>query len=165
MFPNPACLNLQQRFERFKRWRFLTQVVQARKHFSDGLQASLQAAQAMLISGNCHCGPVCYQKSLAAGCAMGSGIECITKVLSDSVFVGCALASTIGFRQLLPLKTCLDACSNRLQTASNPQAIWIEAQTSLWRRKSWFEPAYKRLAWASRTNQTELGTLPKPNRF
>jgi hypothetical protein len=59
----------------------LAQAVQARKYFSDGLQAGLQAAQAMLISGNCHCGLVFYQKSLAAGCAMGSGIECITKVL------------------------------------------------------------------------------------
>jgi hypothetical protein len=58
VFPNPACLNLQQRFELFKRWRFLTQAVQAMKYFSDGLQAGLQAAQAMLISGNCHCGPV-----------------------------------------------------------------------------------------------------------
>jgi hypothetical protein len=58
VFPNPACLNLQQRFERFKRWRFLAQAVQARKYFSDGLQAGLQAAQAMLISGNCHCRPV-----------------------------------------------------------------------------------------------------------
>jgi hypothetical protein len=72
VFPNPACLNLQQRFERLKQWRFLAQAVQARKHFSDGLQAGLQAAQAMLISGNCHCGPVFYQ---AAWYAMGSGIE------------------------------------------------------------------------------------------
>jgi hypothetical protein len=28
-FPNPACLNLQQRFERFKRWSLMVQAVQA----------------------------------------------------------------------------------------------------------------------------------------
>jgi hypothetical protein len=67
VFPNPACLNLQQRFERFKRWRFLAQAVQARNFFSDGLQAGLQAVQAMLILGNCHCGTVLTIKNQLHG--------------------------------------------------------------------------------------------------
>jgi 4-alpha-glucanotransferase len=53
VFLNSSCLSIQERFERFKQWRFLAQAVQARKYFSDGLQAGLQADQAMLISGNC----------------------------------------------------------------------------------------------------------------
>jgi len=58
-----------------------------------------------------------------------------------------------------PVRVLSHIGSNRLQAACNPQAIRTEAQTSRWRRKSWFEPAYKRLAWTSRTSQTELGTL------
>jgi len=45
-----------------------------------------------------------------------------------------------------PVRVLRHTCSNRLQAACNPQAIRTEAQTSRWRRKSWFEPAYKRLA-------------------
>ena len=41
VFPKPACLSLQQRFEWFKRWRILVQAVQARKYLLDGLQAGL----------------------------------------------------------------------------------------------------------------------------
>ena len=41
VFPKPACLGLQQRFERFKWWGILVQAIQARKYLLDGLQAGL----------------------------------------------------------------------------------------------------------------------------